>query len=114
RRGVRARRRGRADHDPSPTHALGLVLDQRDAVVQLATCARAARRSRLRRRPRALPPARPRPLAALLAARREPPAGVAAAARLADGARARAARVSPRRVVFGSWSAGRRSTATAR
>ena len=49
-----------ADPDRRPADALGLVLAARDALVQLAARAGAVRGARLRRRARALPPARRR------------------------------------------------------
>src|SRR5581483_6199866 len=67
---------------------VGVVLVAGNAVVQLAAGARPARGARLRRRPRALPPARAEPLAALLAAARVRPARLARLARLALRVRA--------------------------
>ena len=51
-----------ADPDRSPTDPVGLVLRKRHALLQLAAGAGAARRCRLRDRPRALPPAGPKSL----------------------------------------------------
>src|SRR5205823_6859920 len=85
-------RRGRGDAagrdlpphpDRRAADAVGLVLRARHALVQLASRAGALRGPRLRGRPRALPPARPRPLAALLGARRATSARLARAAGLA-------------------------------
>src|SRR4051812_13773717 len=88
----RDRRLLQRDPDRRPAHALGLVLPARSALVQLAARARALRRPRLRRRTRALPPARPESLAEVLAPRRTPSPRLARAARLAARARARAPR----------------------
>ena len=93
--GAGARRRAGAHPDPRPALALGLVLDARHALVQLAARARAVRRARLRRRARALPPARAEPLAPVLEARR------AAAAR--TGARSATGCTSTAR---SSWPSG--------
>src|SRR5205823_2494837 len=91
-------RRVRADPDRRPADAVGLVLRPRHALFQLAARARALRGARLRRRARALPPARPEPLAPLLGARRAPLPRLARAARLAPRARAGAARLHAGRV----------------
>ena len=82
-----------AHPDPRPALALGLVLDARHAVVQLAARARAVRRARLRRRARALPPARAEPLAPVLDARRAAPPDWRAQRDWLARARPRAARL---------------------
>jgi hypothetical protein len=58
-----------ADPDRRAADTVGIVLCARHALLQLAAGARAARGARLRGRSRALPPARPRPLAAVLGSR---------------------------------------------
>ena len=95
----------------------------------------ARRGARLRGRPRALPPARPQPLAPLLGTRRGAPPALARAARLAARARPRTARLQSVRVttfidardvascraqglvspalVFGSWAPAERPRASA-
>ena len=75
--GRAARRRLGADPHRCAANALGLVLPRRHAFLQLAARARAPRSARLRGRPRALPPAPPRPLAALLGARGDAPPALA-------------------------------------
>ena len=90
-RGATARRSLRAHPDRRPAHALGLLLTDRDALVQLAPRPGAAARARIRRRARALPPARARPLAAFLAARRACASRLSRGAALASRPRARAA-----------------------
>ena len=80
------------------THSLGLVLATRHALVQLAARTRSARGARLRRRARALSPARSEPLATVLDARRATSPALAPAARLAARQRTRAAGVPPARV----------------
>src|SRR5438552_4005886 len=89
-----ALRRAQANRDPRPANALGIVLVARHALVQLAARGRAVRRARLRRRARAMPPARGRPLEAVLGARRVASPRLARAARLASRTRARSPRVS--------------------
>ncbi len=70
--GGRARRRAtRGISAARPAQPLGLVLEHGHAQLQLAARARAARRPRLRRRPRGLPPRRAQPRAGVLEARRE-------------------------------------------
>ena len=71
-----ARRRVPADHAPRPAQPLGVVLRERHALVQLAARARPARRSRLRRGARGVPPGRAQPRPPLLAARGAPAPGL--------------------------------------
>ena len=89
------RRRIPPDPDRRATHALGLVLSTRHALLQLAARARAAGGARLRGRARALSPARPEPLATVLGARRATSPALASTARLAAGPRTRAPGLSP-------------------
>ena len=107
--------------DSRPAHALGLVLEGRRALVQLAADPRAAGDPHLRRRARALSSHPPRPLRRLLGRRRRGAPDVRGGARVARRARPGAARVpragAPRRVATTlrrAWSAGRHSTVTAR
>src|SRR5205085_2485426 len=104
-RGAEADRRGRrvggraarppatVARDSRPADALGLVLDERRALLQLAARPGAGSRAPLRRRPRALPPARAEPLAQLLAPRGGSDARLRARARLAPPPWPRAARL---------------------
>src|SRR5437588_4380649 len=92
-RGGAAGRHLSTDPDRRAADAVGLLLRTRHGLLQLAPGAGAPRGARLRGRARALPPARPRPLAPLLGARRTTPARLARAARLAPRARPRASRV---------------------
>ena len=78
-RGSGTRRELHAADRARPAQSLGLVQLERRAQLQLAPCPRAARRARLRRRPRGLPPRRAQPRRGLLAARR-----AAAARRIAS------------------------------
>ena len=94
--GRAARGRLSADPDRRPTDTVGLVFRSGHAVLQLAARAGAAQGGRLRRRARALPPARPEPLAVVLVARGTTPPRVARAARMAARVRARAARIQSR------------------
>ena len=94
------RRRGRAhrrhvppDPDRRAAHALGLVLLERHAVLQLEARARTARGAGLRGRPRVVPPSGPEPLTAVLVTRRAASSALARSARLASPPRARASRV---------------------
>ena len=98
--GGRAHRR-RVPPDPNrrATHALGLVLSTRHALLQLAARARAARGARLRGRARALSPPRPEPLGTVLGPRRATSPVLAPAARLAAGSRARASGVPSSRLI---------------
>src|SRR5258706_7041301 len=89
RRGAGARRLVRAHRDPRPAHPLGLVLYTRHAVIQLEARPRAVRRSRLRRRARALPSPRAESLTQVLEARRDAPPRLARPPRLAAPAPAR-------------------------
>src|SRR5439155_159005 len=73
--------------DPRAAHALGVVLVDRRAELQLAAAARARGRPRLRRLARGLPPRRDGPLAALLGAGRAPRARLPRAARVAAAPR---------------------------
>ena len=93
-RGGAPRRHVHADHDPGHTLPLGILLDDRNALVQLAACARTARDPRLRRRARALPPPPSRPLEAFLDARRGGVAGLSPAQGLAGRPRVGVACVS--------------------
>ena len=118
-----AKRLGRhvhARHDPRPAHALGLVLEGRRAVVQLAADRRAAGDPHLRRRARALPSHPSRPLARSSGSssrararrtRRSAPGSPSTAPSCSRTACRNAARRSVRSP---PWTAGRRSTATAR
>src|SRR6185437_441281 len=78
--GAGARRRAETDPDSRPALTLGLLLDVRHVVLQLAARARTVRRARLRRRARAVSPARAEPFAPVLDAGRESPARLARAA----------------------------------
>ena len=84
-----------ADPDRRPTNTVGLVLCARDALLQLAAHTGSARSRRLRRRPRALSPARSQSLAVVLVASRATPPRLARAARMAARVWTRAARVQP-------------------
>ncbi len=81
----------RTDRHRRPAHALGLVLAARAALLLLAADARAARGTRVRGRPRALPPAPPAPPALVLAHGRGGLAGPPRSGAVATRARARTA-----------------------
>ena len=116
----RLERHVHAHHDSRPAHALGLVLEGRRAVVQLAVDRRAAGDSQLRRRARALPPHPSRPLGGVLGRGRAPrgrrtrrsaagsPSTAPSCSRTASRSAAQRSVLSP------PWTAGRPSTATAR
>src|SRR5439155_11290124 len=91
-----------ADH-PRAAHALGIVLVDRCAELQLAPAARARGRPRLRRLARGLPPRGAGPFGALLGARRAPPARLPRAARVAAAARADARAVKAGVVGHVEW-----------
>src|SRR5262249_34926540 len=115
-RGSCARRPLSADRPPQPTQPLGLVLGQGRAELQLAARPRTARRARLRRRARGVPPRRAPPWPLVLEAPRTPPPRLSRTEGMARRARLGAPRVPPvrRGISLAPWSAGRRSTATAR
>ena len=96
-------RRAEAHPDPRPALALGILLHDRHALVQLAARARPVRGARLRRRARALPHARGEPLGPVLEARGGP------APRLAE--RTRTGSTSTGR---SCWPSGPRSSCASR
>ena len=87
-RGRGARGRAGADLDPRPAHALGLVLGGRRDLLLVEAGHLPGAGARLRRRPRALSPALPRPLTRVLGPALRGPPRMARAGRLAAPPRA--------------------------